>query len=226
MRQEATQRLLADNRLTLDALAAGYARAATLEQKHRLLEVARHHFLRTVCQEVFAGEALGSIGIAISGVPLGSQPGLDKPAIRVQNTMPGFPAYPLLQSGDLITAVNGRTPAETDTVNGTDLEFKRLIFAAAQTGRPITLTVMRDGQSRQISVEPGGQRSLNTLYDFRTGQLSEPVQEQWNRYQKYLESGAKSAAGGNAGRFDVDYAQLKADLTRLAGDEPMFLVPP
>ena len=107
IRQLASRRLLADNSLSLDSIAQGYAAATTLEQKHRLMEVARHHFIRTIRREVFAGEPLGSIGISIASVPAGSEPGLGKPAIRVLATLPGFPAYPLLQSGDLITAVNG-----------------------------------------------------------------------------------------------------------------------
>jgi C-terminal processing protease CtpA/Prc len=207
IRQQASQRLLADNSLTLDAIAQGYAAATTLEQKHRLMDVAHHHLIRMIRDEVFAGEALGSIGISIGRVPIDAEPGVEGPAIRVQATLPGFPAYAVLQSGDLITAVNGHAPATQVGMGRPDNQFQQLIQAAAQTGKPIRLSVVSDGKKREVTVAAAGLVSLNAFYNSTTGALAAPVRREWERFQTYLELERKADSS-----FQPDYSKLKESL--------------
>lgn len=111
-RQDATDALLCDDRLDLDALAAvAYATGQPLtpEARQRLLSIARHHTLQNLRLRSFPADGQGSIGIvqAVRAEPLPDQP---KPEVYVLVTsvLPGFPAYGRLRPLDRITALNGQ----------------------------------------------------------------------------------------------------------------------
>ena len=93
VRQAASRRLLADPNLTVQDIAALWPAATTAEQRHRLIALARHHLLRSIVQGQFAGPPAAAIGVTHKPVNPNQMPELDRPAVRVVQTLPGFPGH-------------------------------------------------------------------------------------------------------------------------------------
>ncbi len=115
-RLTATESLLIDETLTPDALAELAPLAVSLEQKHRLLGIARHHALRQLRLERFEPDGPGSLGVVqtiqtsptattnprnnprndprndprdLPGIPPGVDPALDIARILAPGIVPG-----------------------------------------------------------------------------------------------------------------------------------------
>jgi len=193
VREAATERLLADDDLTFDEVRRLYNQATTLEQRQRLLLVARHHSLREVAA-VFAERAArdpdlqdaraGALGVQTDAVTAEELPELNRPAIRVSHRLAGFPAFAVLKRDDLIIAVNGVTlsqeadhrdadgpfviPAPDPPTIGTRTDiiaanFRELV-KGHKTGQSIHLTVVRDGRNIQVAVTLGSLYALDKMY--------------------------------------------------------------
>ena len=105
-RELATTQLLTDELITPKEIVELYAMAKTPEQRHRLMAIARHHQLRQQQIEHFPQDDKASIGIIHRGMGRSQLPPLDRPAVRVVHTFPGFPGYAYLRPGDLILTVD------------------------------------------------------------------------------------------------------------------------
>ncbi len=176
-RCRATERLLRDDELEDAAVDDLYRRATTDEQRQRLLNVARHHLIRRMCEKIFnRASEQGAVGIYHRQVAADALPQVDRPAIEVIQVMPGFPAYGVLRSGDVIVAVNGKPlPLENITEH-----FQRLI-QNKRRGEEITLTIQRDDERLERSFKLGSLQALKQVYlsdGVRLG-LRPPFREQW-----------------------------------------------
>ncbi|MCX5662854.1 MAG: PDZ domain-containing protein [Planctomycetota bacterium] len=201
VRQKATHDLLKDPTITPDDLVALYASAASAEQRSRLMSIALHRTVRDFIKEVPVGTERGSLGVSLAGGVRAEQvPEVRRAAVRVGTVYPGFPAFVELQSGDLITAVNGATLPDTLETPAIQNEFVRLV-QANPPGKEITLGVWRAGESLEVSLKPAPYDSLQQLYEpgafsasgVPLGEgLREPFQQRWEALRGQMISKAKA----------------------------------
>lgn len=183
-RQRATEALLRDDTLTLDDVAELYARAESIEQRHRLLAVGRHHFLVALQAELFPPPGSGAIGMSHETVRVGDIAGLDTPAVHVLRTLPGFPAYARLRVDDLIVAYEGRPLPDDLAATG----FTPLIEGKSR-GDTIELTILRDDQRQTLRFELASASALSALFDSGTLDLRPPFREQWQAIHDAIVAG-------------------------------------
>ncbi|MEX0777625.1 MAG: hypothetical protein WD042_18115 [Phycisphaeraceae bacterium] len=188
VREAATQRLLGDESLTPEQVEQAYAAAGTPEQRHRLMVVGRHHFIRAMVAESFADDGRGSLGLTQLGVAAGDVPGLDKPAIRVRGTFAGFPAYTRLQVGDLIVAMDGHFLVPTPQAQQQlATQFQQLVIAK-KPGDVVKLTLVREGKTLEVATPLASMSGLTDMYDPQNGDLREPYLGKWEAYRQKLEA--------------------------------------
>jgi len=196
VRDEATRQLLSDESLTLDQLETLYREAVSEEQRHRILAVARHHYLEAAAQrletpprEFFVPRAAtpsGAVGIPQDALPADQLPQLRQSAVRVAYTFPGFPAHAVLQRDDLILAVDGQAlPA----INDVGISFDNFLqmIKTRPAGEDVTLTIWRDGQRLEVPFTLANLDALSRMYARRVdrgpNQLDEQWLAQWQRVQ-------------------------------------------
>lgn len=176
-RERATARLRASEEIDVARLRPLYAEAESPEQRHRLLDVARHHTIRQMRQRIFdrAGQR-GSIGVNFDVLPAEALPRLEQPAIEIVRTMPGFPAYAHLRAGDLILAVNDRDLSPQNVSQA----FQDAV-QQHERGDEIKLTLDRDGERLERHVRLASRQALHSVYDPTTAglRLRSPFREQW-----------------------------------------------
>ncbi|MCE9592436.1 MAG: hypothetical protein K8S99_18170 [Planctomycetes bacterium] len=200
VRRSATHTLLADNRLTVEELAQVYRRATTPEQRNRLVEVARHHFLRREQEALASAGGAGSMGVILTPqMPL--EPG-ERPApgsVRIAATFPGFPAYVHLEPGDTITALDDQ-PLDGDA------EVQNRFIAAIQSrkaGSELRLTLDRNGQTVKVTMQLAAFMGLKQIFD------STPTMLQGAYYTKWSELRGKYFPDAS------DDTPLKVDLSTM-----------
>lgn len=161
VRQAATARLLTDDTLTPEALAAWSDRDLSLEQQHRLLEIAEHHTLRQMRLTEFPAEGPGSIGVVQSAEPLSSiaDPTLNL-GVRITKILPGFPGMGRLYIGDRIVAING-TKIEEGQAKTELFQARMAQFVA---GDVIQLSIARDGDTIEVKVPLVNLAALPQMY--------------------------------------------------------------
>jgi len=172
VRCAATDALLIDDTLDLDALKQLAGLAQTPEQRHRLLRVARHHTLRHLRLERFPGEGTGSVGISYATQ---AQRPPAEPAILINHILPGFPATGRLRPLDRLVALNGQPLTQTDSQK----KLNSLIqsFKADQS---ITLTIIRGDQTRDIEVRLANHAALAGMYKpLPDSPLADEYQQLW-----------------------------------------------
>ncbi|MFW6058949.1 MAG: PDZ domain-containing protein [Phycisphaeraceae bacterium] len=179
VRERTTWRLLRDDDLSARHIADLYAAAETPEQRHRLLDVARHHAVRRMRDRAFdAPGDRGAIGMTHhrEALPPGSVPGLDLPAIEVIQPMPGFPAYTYLRPGDLIVGLDGENLPVEDTMG----HFKR-VLQSHRPGQRVQLTIHRAGELHEHALRLASYEALNLVYNAGAARmpLRSPFREQW-----------------------------------------------
>lgn len=182
-REDATRRLLQDQTIPLDDLRALYSRAETPEQRHRVMDVFRHHALRTMRERSFdETDAAPAVGFSHEVLPAGSMPGIDGPAIHVSATLPGFPAHAFLESGDLIVSVDEQPlPDEVVTERFTQ------VLQRYRAGQMITLGVVRRGERLRMQLRLAGMDALEQIYaDNSPPSLRPPFLQQWTAMQTRL----------------------------------------
>ncbi len=176
VRQRETRRLLSDEALTRDDLNYLYSLSTTLEQRHRLLLVARHRMIRGMMRERLADQGgPGSMGLSHHVVQV-SVPGeaVPRPGVLVVMTLPGFPAYALLEPGDVIIDFAG----EPIPQNMTPAQFQQTI-KTFQAGQEVGLNIVRDGVIEPILFRLGPGRGLGEVYDTGGVTLNEPYRSAW-----------------------------------------------
>ncbi len=162
-RQDATERLLADDTLTPNTLSELFAESRSPEQRQRLLAIAHHHLLRQHRQEHFdAADPQGCIGVQLEAVAPNQLASLNRPAARVAATLPGFPAHGRLLPGDLILMIDGRAfRRDTGTSPVTELTAHVLAQGA---GKTVTLIVRRANESVTVTLPIAGRKALEAMY--------------------------------------------------------------
>lgn len=174
VRESMTRRLLAGPDLTPQRLERLYAAATLPEQRHRLLDVAKHHLLRRVVHEQFPGGQSGSIGVSLGSVNEEQTPGVRQSAIYVGQTYPGFPAFSELSPGDIILEVNGEQPGQQRGLGLVQFMVNRITQHAP--GEYIELTVLRDDQTFNVKIRLVNIDALHALYQTRERPVAQAVQ--------------------------------------------------
>ena len=176
VRQAVTHRLLSDDALTQEDVDRLYTASVTPEQRHRLLRVARHHMIRRMIEQRFGDQAgPGSMGLSHHVVNITGPDGItERTGVMVVMTLPGFPAYALLDPGDVIVDFAGQPIPERIT----PLQFQQLI-QKHQTGEVINLSVMRNGKPVQIPFMLCQGQALGEVYDTTGIALKDPYLSAW-----------------------------------------------
>jgi C-terminal processing protease CtpA/Prc len=178
VRQAATRRLLSDETLTQEDLDRLYTQSVTPEQRHRLLLVARHHLISRMMQERYGDQpGQGSMGlshhVAEVTVPADATP---RTGVLVVMTLPGFPAYALLEPGDVIVDFAGEPIPD----NMTPAQFQQMI-RTFQQGQQIELAVVRDNAVEHVLFRLGYSQGLGEVYDTGGITLNEPYRGSWDQ---------------------------------------------
>ncbi len=179
VRQAATRRLLGDEALTQDDLDRLFIASETPEQRHRLLRVARHRVLREMIRDRFDDQpGPGSMGLSHQTARIGG-PGDDQQVgVMVVTTLPGFPAYALLEPNDVIVGFAGEAITEKATAD----KFPELI-RRHQAGEEVDLTVLRDGAPMLLRFRLGNGQALGEVYNTTELILNPPYSQAWAAVQ-------------------------------------------
>lgn len=162
-RQLAWRQLLADQDLTQKQIDHLYARTTSLEQRHRLLDVARHLLLRRIAEQVGADEKVAALGVGLAPVEHGQISGLEQGGCYVIKVYPGLPAFALLAAGDMILAIDGAKLTERS--RGKEIDFFIDAIKARAPGDEIDIEVLRDGRTLHVKVKLASLAALRMLYD-------------------------------------------------------------
>jgi len=175
VRLSATHRLLADEALTQDDLARLFEASESPEQRHRLLGVSKHLSIRNVIHEKFKGlPGQGSMGLShqmVQVTELGETP--RRGALVVQ-TLPGFPAYAVLEPGDVVVSFAGQPLP--DKLNAAQFREMILRFKAHDT---ISLTILREGNPIDLLFELEHGKALSEAYDAGGMVVKSPYRDKW-----------------------------------------------
>ncbi len=162
IREKATARLLIEPQIADAQIDRLFARTTTAEQRHRLLDVARHHLLLRARRDRIQAGQRGSIGVQIQDVAAYQLPGRKQPAIYIARTLPGFPGYGRLYEGDLIMAINGDRPVGLQGDEITQFLQNRISRMAPDA--PVQLTIQRDGEERDLIIHLAPLEALSQMY--------------------------------------------------------------
>jgi len=188
-RQAAMRKLLADEAVTPDQIAKAFPAAESVEQKHRLITLARHHLLRLARQRDFPFRrepglptVPGALGLTHGPVTSDELPQLKQSGVRIRRTLPGFPAHAALETGDLILAIEGNPlPA-----NFTSEQISRYFGDAiqmVQAGQTVTLSVHRDGKTVDVKVKLAPHAALSGMYQ---PELRSVYEKEWAAYREMV----------------------------------------
>lgn len=185
VRQAATQRLLAEDDLSPQTLDRLFAASRTPEQRHRLLRVARHHVIRRLIEQHFGDQVgPGSMGLSHHVVSVtGPDDSTERTGVMVVMTLPGFPAYAMLEPGDVIVDFAGQPIPERMS----PAQFQQMI-RMHQAGEQIALTVMRHGKAIEVPFLLCQGQALSDVYDTAGVTLNEPYRAQWARERARMQA--------------------------------------
>ena len=163
VRQEATTGLLQDNELDLAELASNFDADGSLEHRHRIVDVLRHHLLRRQIEDLDIADRTASVGIGLFGLTDDQTADLERAAIVVRSTYPGFPGYAYLQRDDLIYQVNGRR-IPTGLAQRDIQQYCVDLIKKTGVGELIELSVFREGEKLEIVFRLVPYAALGELY--------------------------------------------------------------
>lgn len=203
VREQAEAHLRMDNTLDRAALRPLIAGATSDEQRYRLIRVAEHHVMRDVRERLFGERAIddelngirrrqgASIGFSYSPFLGDENPVTQTPGVMVTATMPGFPGHAYLRVGDRVIAINGQTAR--------GIRHRELItswisnrIGFHQPGDTIKLTVLREGQTLEVSIPCAQGRALSLMY---VSNGLDPAFRQGEYTQMWLEARAELVEG-------------------------------
>ncbi len=183
VRQAATRGLLADDALTQEGLDRLFVTSEIPEQRHRLLRVARHHLLRRMIDERYGKLAgPGSMGLSHQMVEAWGLNEESRAGVMVVITLPGFPAYALLEPGDVIVEFDGKPITKKVTAT----QFQQMI-RGHQAGEVVGLTVLRDGSPIDIPFQLGNGQALGEVYDTNRLALTAQYRQAWLQERSRME---------------------------------------
>ena len=215
-REAATRRLMADRAVTLEQIKRLYALADLPEQRHRLVEVARHHVLRAAQEQLDAGGA-ASVGVSLMPSRMSPEqtPGLNRAAVAVVVTFPGFPGHVYLRPGDLVVAIDGE-PIPSDLPQQQIVPHFQQAVRRRRPGEMIRLSFFRDQEMRDVQFEMASLPALEQMYDARRQAAVKPqFRDQWLQAQAAL-----LAEGEAQPPLLVDLPQAGAPEARGADPQP------
>lgn len=183
-RQFATQALMREP-ITVDAVLGLYAKTTSAEQRHRLLLVAHHHFIRQAIRSEFKQPGSGFIGIKLSTTVIDQDGRPDTTVIIVDSTIPGFPGHAALSSGDLILGLNGEAVG-TDLPDAARAEAFIRSIKSMRGGQMIELTVRRDDRTFAVSLRLENEHAKAVL-DSRTESLRRDYLLAWHAVRRQFE---------------------------------------
>jgi hypothetical protein len=195
-RQHASGQLLTDDLLSPQDAAALFALAKTPEQRHRLMAVARHHFVERLRTARFPADNRGSIGIVPRGMSRQQLPSLGRSAIRVVHTFPGFPGYAYLEPGDLILTVDDQSMPDNSDAEQLGQRFVSMIqnFRATDTVR---FSVWRNGETLLLTFRLAGSDALRALYHPHDQSLQPPFADEWAHFRDQMLADAQTDQAAN-----------------------------
>ena len=181
-RQQASSQLLVDELITPDEIAAMYRRSWSIEQRHRLLAIARHHVIRQLRVARFAHRGSGSIGIIHRAMTSEQLPELGEPAVRVIYTLAGFPGYAYLEPGDLILAVDDQPIPELGDPEKMGQRFVAMI-QKHRANDTVRFAVRRDGETLLLTFRLAGSAALGAVYHAHNQKLQPAFVEPWQAFR-------------------------------------------
>ncbi|MEQ9459895.1 MAG: hypothetical protein RIG82_02920 [Phycisphaeraceae bacterium] len=181
VRDTATRELLTNPRIDPQRLHELMTQATTPEQKHRLIEVAHHHFVQRLIRENFAWEGEGSIGIIQREAPSIEIDGQPRAGISVIRTLPGLPGHERLREGDLVVQLAGEWFEE-----GSTMEDFQAHTRSQPPGSILSLTVLRDGQTLSLTIETAPLEALRATYEGPNFGLTEGPLLLWHAERQRL----------------------------------------
>ncbi|XAM01662.1 hypothetical protein OT109_09735 [Phycisphaeraceae bacterium D3-23] len=168
-RAAASAALMRDDTLDEPALRAMLLADDHPERRRRLLAIAEHHIMRGLVAEVArdprepdAPPDRGAVGFSYDPLLPDNNPHGPGAGLIVLATMPGFPGYAYLQTGDIILAIAGRSTRSatvTSIRNWVQLEIGR-----HREGDRVTLTVHREGETFDVEIPCASITALNEVY--------------------------------------------------------------
>ncbi len=185
IRETATLRLLRDESLTPDSIAKALGQPLSPEQRLRLMLVAEHHVIRLMGQRLVTQPGKASLGVALEWLVPEEVAELGRPGARVEATLPGFPAYGVLQLGDLIVALNGQG-IDPSIMGEAMVQVLRDMIQTHSSGDVVELTIVRDALMQQIKVKLGSLDAMRTLYEPDTLTLQPAALVELRRFQQSL----------------------------------------
>lgn len=208
VRDDASRRMLTDDSFDRALFLRLYASASTPEQRHRILDAARHHFLLAVQEDATKVGGAASMGLTLLPVVArGEVAGVSQPAARVGLTFPGFPAYALLKPGDLILTLDGREVPDTEAGGiGAFIE----IIKAHPLNRPLNIGVLREGRRLDVTMRLASRVALQSIYQPDGASLRPELEVRWEEQARAFD------------RLDPAAEPLRADLPALTpADQPI-----
>lgn len=185
-RHEAMRRLLADESLSTAQIARAFHKAESVEQKHRLMSLARHHLLREARNRDFPMAAAvgfqnipGALGLTHGPVTSEELPQLNQSGVRVRRTLPGFPAHAALEVGDLVLAIENNPIPAGFTADQISRHFGDAIQMVA-AGDTVKLQVQRDGKVIDVKVRLAPHAALGGMYQ---PELRSNYEKLWTRFR-------------------------------------------
>lgn len=128
----------------------------SVEQKHRLVDAAKHHAIAQYAEANFELAGPGAMGVSHRIMPAG-QP--DLPVVYVADTLPGFPAHACLRPNDAILELAGQ-PVTRDI----DQEMFANIIQQHQAGDKVGLVILRRGERMKIEIALASLQALKGIY--------------------------------------------------------------
>ncbi len=186
-RHAAMRKLLADESVTPDEVAAAFAKATSVEQKHRLISIARHHLLRLARNRDFPlparnvqGQSIpGALGLTHGPVISEDLPQLKQSGVRVRRTLPGFPAYASLEVGDLIVGIEGNAIPAGFSAEQISRHFGDAI-QLVPAGSSVVLQIHREGKTVDVKVKLAPHASLGGMYQ---PELRANYEREWEKFR-------------------------------------------
>ena len=177
VRQQATERLLADDQIHSDYIAQLYAHAKLPEQNHRLLNIARHHAIRQMINAQYGNEGQGAIGITHEAISADQSTVQGQSGIVVLETFPGFPGHAYLRRGDVILSIDD-TPFPSGLSSGKIAEHFVASVKSHPCGTTVRFSVYRNGHTLQIQFPLASFDALKSAYNGPEN-LQQPFLDSW-----------------------------------------------
>jgi len=164
--------------------------AQTLEQRHRLIDAARHHFIRELHTHAFQAQAPGAIGVSHSLMPVGTIEQVKSPVVMVIRTVPGFPGHAYLRPDDMIVELDGEPLPETANASTFGNWIQQYV-----AGDELSLGVWREGEVQTVRFTLVSAAALQALYPASgaTLRLEQATAERWDKRKAQLLSLAPSS---------------------------------